>query len=83
VAVAIAWLLARSGPVLVPIVGARTAQQLQETLGCVDLELPEEALRRLSEVSAVSLGFPHDFLAGLHARHAAAGGAIDTDRRSY
>jgi aryl-alcohol dehydrogenase-like predicted oxidoreductase len=69
-AVAIAWLLARAGPVVIPIVGARTAEQLRETLGGVGLELPEDALRRLSEVSSIPLGFPHDFLAGLHARHA-------------
>src|SRR6266571_889214 len=75
-AVAIAWLLARSGPVVIPIVGARTAEQLRQTLGGVDLELPGEALSRLSEVSRISLGFPHDFLAGLYARHAAVGGAI-------
>jgi aryl-alcohol dehydrogenase-like predicted oxidoreductase len=70
-AVAIAWLLARPGPVVIPIVGARTAEQLRETLGGVGLELPEEALRRLSDVSGIPLGFPHDFLAGLHGRHAA------------
>ena len=42
------------------------------------MELPGEALSRLSEVSAIPLGFPHDFLAGLFARHAAAGGVIKT-----
>jgi aryl-alcohol dehydrogenase-like predicted oxidoreductase len=77
-AVAIAWLLARSGPVVIPIVGARTAEQLRETLGGVDLDLSQEALARLSEVSRIPLGFPHDFLAGLHSRHAAIDGAIKT-----
>jgi len=77
-AIAVAWLLARSGPVVIPIVGARTAGQLRETLGAVDLELPLEALRRLSDVSRIPLGFPHDFLAGSHASHAAIGGAIKT-----
>jgi aryl-alcohol dehydrogenase-like predicted oxidoreductase len=76
-AVAIAWLLARSGPVVIPIVGARTAEQLRRTLGGVELELPGEALSRLSEVSGIQLGFPHDFLAGLYARHAVSG-AIKT-----
>jgi aryl-alcohol dehydrogenase-like predicted oxidoreductase len=77
-AVAIAWLLARSGPVVIPIVGARTAEQLLETLGGVDLELPAEVLSRLSEVSGIELGFPHDFLARLFARYAAVAGAIKT-----
>src|SRR3989442_301962 len=43
-AIAVAWLLARSGPVVIPIVGARTAEQLRQTLGGVDFELPREAL---------------------------------------
>jgi aryl-alcohol dehydrogenase-like predicted oxidoreductase len=75
-AIAIAWLLARSGPVVIPIVGARTAEQLRQTLAGAGLELPQEALSRLSEVSRIPLGFPHDFLAGLYASHAASGGAI-------
>jgi aryl-alcohol dehydrogenase-like predicted oxidoreductase len=75
-AVAIAWLLARPGPVVIPIVGARTAVQLRETLAAVDLQLPEESLRRLSEASEIPLGFPHDFLAGLYARRTSIGGAI-------
>jgi aryl-alcohol dehydrogenase-like predicted oxidoreductase len=75
-AIAIAWLLARSGPLVIPIVGARTAEQLRQSLAGVDLELPQEALSRLSEVSRIPLGFPHDFLAGLHARSAAIGGVI-------
>jgi aryl-alcohol dehydrogenase-like predicted oxidoreductase len=72
-AIAIAWLLARPGPVVIPIVGARTAEQLRQTLGGADLELPQEALSRLSEVSRIPLGFPHDFLAGLHAQAATYG----------
>ena len=75
---AIAWLLARLAPVVIPIVGARTADQLRETLGGVDLDLSQEALSRLSEVSRIPLGFPHDFLAGLYSRHAATDGAVKT-----
>jgi aryl-alcohol dehydrogenase-like predicted oxidoreductase len=77
-AVAIAWLLARPGPVVIPIVGARTAEQLRLTLGGADLDLPQDALSRLSAVSGIPLGFPHDFLAGLYARHAAIDGAVET-----
>jgi aryl-alcohol dehydrogenase-like predicted oxidoreductase len=77
-AVAIAWLLARPGPAVIPIVGARTAEQLREALSGAGLELPDEAQSRLSEVSRMPLGFPHDFLAGLLAGHAAIGGAIKT-----
>ncbi len=62
--VALAWLRSRPG-VVIPIVGARTAPQLEETLGCLDLDLPDDALRRLDEASRVSLGFPHDFVTGM------------------
>lgn len=58
--VALAWLRAQRD--VVPIVGARTVDQLDENLGALDLALPEDALRRLDEVSAIRLGWPHDFL---------------------
>jgi aryl-alcohol dehydrogenase-like predicted oxidoreductase len=64
--VAIAWLrqkAAQSTTSLIPILGARTADQLQESLGGLKLSLPEEALRRLESVSAIPLGFPHEMLA--------------------
>jgi aryl-alcohol dehydrogenase-like predicted oxidoreductase len=61
--VALAWVRARRRGVTVPIVGARTAAQLQENLGCLAVELAPEHLARLDAASAVPLGFPHDFLA--------------------
>jgi aryl-alcohol dehydrogenase-like predicted oxidoreductase len=70
--VAVAWLMARRRAVVVPIVGARTEAQLRDTLGGTDLEVPAEPMARLDEASQVSLGFPHDFLAGVTARGAAA-----------
>ena len=60
--VALAWLLSRGG--VIPILGARTAQQLADNLGCLDVTLPPEALTRLDQASYVARGFPHDFLAG-------------------
>lgn len=59
--VALAWLRARGG--VIPILGARTTQQLSDNLGCLDVELPAEAIARLDQVSHVARGFPHDFLA--------------------
>lgn len=59
--VALAWLQTRKAPVI-PIVGARRAGQLEDALGYLDLRLPADELARLDEVSAVPLGFPHDFL---------------------
>ena len=59
--VAVRWTMQRPQSV-VPVVGARTAEQLLDTLGAADLTLTEEHLRRLHEVSQIELGFPHDFL---------------------
>ena len=59
--VAIAWTTARS-PAVNPIVGARRLDQLVDNLGAVDCQLDAESLRRLDDASAISLGFPHDFI---------------------
>ena len=59
--VAIAWTMARY-PGVHPIVGARRVEQLVDNLGAVDVELGAEALERLDKASAISLGFPYDFI---------------------
>jgi aryl-alcohol dehydrogenase-like predicted oxidoreductase len=59
--VAIAWTMARS-PAVHPIVGARRLDQLVDNLGAVDIRLDTESLRRLGDASAITLGFPHDFI---------------------
>jgi aryl-alcohol dehydrogenase-like predicted oxidoreductase len=60
--VALAWLLARTHPAVIPVVGARTAEQLEENLGARDLILSEADLKELDDATASPLGFPHDFL---------------------
>lgn len=60
--VALAWLRQQPGNV-VPVIAATKESQLADNLASVDVELDADALRRLDEVSAVPLGFPHDFLA--------------------
>lgn len=59
--VALAWLRGRPGNI-VPIIGASTESQLADNLSCLEVELDAAAVARLDEVSAVPLGFPHDFL---------------------
>ncbi|MFF4256895.1 aldo/keto reductase [Streptomyces sp. NPDC001663] len=59
--VALAWLLQRPGNI-VPIVGATKQSQLADNLACLDVRLDADAVARLDEVSAVPLGFPHDFV---------------------
>jgi aryl-alcohol dehydrogenase-like predicted oxidoreductase len=59
--VAIAWVRAGEGNII-PLVGARTREQLTDNLGCLDVELSEAQLNRLNEASSISPGFPHDML---------------------
>lgn len=68
--VSMAWLRARgdrSTTALVPIIGPRTMDQLTDYLGALDLELTPEQYARLTEVSAPSLGVPHEINATIHA----------------
>lgn len=61
--VAINWSRQRDpGLTVLPIMGARTAEQIEQTLGCLDWAMPQDALEKLDAVSAVEMGFPHDFL---------------------
>ncbi|GAA2489499.1 aldo/keto reductase [Streptomyces gobitricini] len=59
--VALAWLRGRPGNI-VPLIGASRPGQLADNLACLGVELDPGAVARLDEVSAVPLGFPHDFL---------------------
>ena len=60
--VALAWLRYRSVPVI-PIIGARKLAQIEDNIRSLDVTLSAEQLQRLDQASAISLGFPHDFLA--------------------
>lgn len=60
--VALNWLRNRPNAVI-PIIGARKLSQLQDNLACVDFNLTGEQLQRLDNISAISLGFPHELLA--------------------
>ena len=60
--VAIGWLRAQQHRgVVIPIVGARTREQIEDNIGAVDVDLSEEELARLDEASRIELGFPNDF----------------------
>jgi aryl-alcohol dehydrogenase-like predicted oxidoreductase len=59
--VTLAWTMARHRWVH-PLVGARSAEQLAGNLAAADLVLPEEAVRRLDEVSAIERGFPVEMI---------------------
>jgi aryl-alcohol dehydrogenase-like predicted oxidoreductase len=65
--VAIAWVRAQPW-LIVPIVGARTEEQLRDNLGALDVELADEHVERLSAASGFDLGFPRSFLESDHVR---------------
>lgn len=61
--VAIAWLLhkaAKSTTSLIPILGPRTRDQLDATLGALDVTLSQEQITRLDAVSVIPLGTPQE-----------------------
>ena len=74
--VAIAWLRQQAG-VIVPILGARTEKQLEENLGALRVCLEPSHLERLHAVTAIELGFPHEFLASEQIRQIVMGGTHD------
>ena len=45
----------------IPILGARTEQQIKDNLGCLDFELSKEYLTELEDISKIPLGFPLEF----------------------
>jgi aryl-alcohol dehydrogenase-like predicted oxidoreductase len=56
--VGLAWTLAKPGITSV-IVGARTEEQLSDSLGCADLRLTDAEIARLDEASATPLPYPY------------------------
>lgn len=63
--VAINWVRSQQEKALmIPILGARSAEQLQDNLSVLEWQLEAEQLKRLDEASAIDLGFPHGFLDG-------------------
>ena len=71
---AIAWVAAKGA---LPIIGPRTRAQLEDNLGALRVQLRDEHLRRLDAVSAVELGFPHDFVGEPGTRQRLTSGTLD------
>ena len=46
---------------IIPIIGARRAEQLKDSLGCLNFTIPEIEMQQLNEASKIELGFPHSF----------------------
>jgi aryl-alcohol dehydrogenase-like predicted oxidoreductase len=78
--IALNWL--RQQKNIIPIIGARKLSQLQENLASAEFELSAEQMQRLHEVSAIELGFPHDFLSSPMVQDFAFGGVMSQIDRS-
>lgn len=73
--VALNWVRQRDSQLnCIPLVGARTAAQLENSLGCLDFVLPEKVILDLDNASEIQLGFPHEFLSGDGVRELIYGG---------
>lgn len=57
--VALRWLMQKPGRPL-PVIGARTAEQLEDNMAAVGISLTEDHMKRLDDVSAIESGYPHD-----------------------
>ena len=62
--VALAWLKAQDSysSKVIPIIGSRNVNQLEDSLGCLKVKLSTDILDKLNKVSEIDLGFPHKFL---------------------
>jgi aryl-alcohol dehydrogenase-like predicted oxidoreductase len=78
--VALAWTLLNDS-VTAPLIGVRTLSQLEDNLGALELELPDDACAQLEQSSTVSLGFPHDVLSRPSTRAAVFGDTKVSVRR--
>lgn len=77
--VAIAWLLRKPG-VVSPIIGARTAKQLEDNLGSLKVQLSDEHMNQLDEISGFDQGYPYSFLEGPRVREFMDGG-VEIEKR--
>ncbi|MBD2753894.1 aldo/keto reductase [Spirosoma validum] len=57
---ALAWVLSKG---VFPIIGARTLAHLETSLKAVDIRLQADQVKLLDEVSAITMGYPHELLA--------------------
>ncbi len=60
VQLSLAWMMHKS-PQIFPIIGSRKVEQIEDSIGSIELSIPGEIMERLNDVSNIELGFPHDF----------------------
>jgi aryl-alcohol dehydrogenase-like predicted oxidoreductase len=57
--IALAWLREQGA---MPIIGARTPQQLASNVKCLEVKLDEAHLARLDQASCIEMGFPYEIM---------------------
>jgi len=73
--IAIAWVRAKG---VLPVIGPRTREQLDDNLAALAVTLNDEHLRRLDHVSDTPPGYPHELLAAAEQRSIMSGGRGDS-----
>lgn len=58
---ALKWLVDKN---TLPILGARKLDQFEDNLKCLEVTISPEQMAQLDKISAIELGFPHDFITG-------------------
>src|SRR6202166_4043003 len=72
--VAVAWVKAKG---VLPVIGMRTREQLEEQLAAATITLSDDQIRRLDAATAISLGYPHDLNSSSEQREVMTGGRFD------
>src|ERR1700674_2122956 len=72
--VAVAWVKAKG---VLPVVGTRTREQLEDHLAAVKVTLSDDQIRRLDAATAVALGYPHDLNSSSEQREVMTGGRFE------
>jgi aryl-alcohol dehydrogenase-like predicted oxidoreductase len=74
--VAVNWTRQKSYNII-PIIGARTVKQLEDSIGCLDFKLSDENMQRLDKISEIKYGFPHDMISAKMVRDYVTSGMDD------
>ncbi len=69
--VALSWLREKG---VIPVLGVRTFEQLENNLKVSDVKLTGKQVEQLNKAGAIKLGYPHDFNSSAENRNALTGG---------
>jgi len=57
--VALNWIRQKNEVMIIPIIGAKVAEQLKDNLKCLDFALDKNHMEKLNAVSQIELGYPY------------------------